>query len=42
MQEGPGEVEGIEGEEAEIRCQATSMPKPIYSFFKVFTVLSSA
>jgi len=35
LQEGPGRVEGIEGEEAVIRCQASGMPRPTFSFFKV-------
>jgi len=33
--EGPGEVEAIEGDEAVIRCRASGMPKPTFSFFKV-------
>jgi len=40
--EGPGRVEGIEGEEAVIRCQAKSgLPRPTFTFFKVFPLLLS-
>jgi len=35
----PGLVEGIEGEEAVIRCRASGMPTPSFSFFKVVIVL---
>jgi len=38
MLEGPGEVEGIEGEEAIIRCRASGMPAPTFSFFKVLII----
>ena len=36
MLEGPGETEGIEGEEAIIRCRASGLPEPTFSFFKVY------
>jgi len=39
--EGPGQVEGIEGEEEVIRCNASGFPKPTFSFFKVFSLTIS-
>jgi len=39
MLEGPGEVKGIEDEEAEIKCRASGMPKPTFTFFKVLATV---
>jgi len=41
LEEGPGKVEGVEGEEAFMQCRASGMPDPTFTFFKVLTVLPS-
>jgi len=39
MLEGPAEFEGIEGEEANLTCNASGTPNPTFSFYKVLVIL---